>query len=205
MASATRRPDRVLVAHYFNPPYLLPLVEVVRHDGTSEQTVGEMVELLRRVGKTPVVIRKEAPGFVGNRLQAALFREAVSIVEQGIASAEDVDTVIRNGFGRRLAAAGIFEIWEIAGWDLVLTICEQLFPKIDSRTSVPLLLRQMVERGEIGTKAGKGFYEWTPESIKALQERIAQTLSTVARLSLARRERRGSSGSPNPEAVGENE
>jgi 3-hydroxybutyryl-CoA dehydrogenase len=180
LALATRRPEKVLVSHYFNPPYLLPLVELVRHDGTSDETVHIMFELLKKVGKTPVIVRKEAPGFIGNRLQAALFREALSIVEHGIASPADVDAVIKGGFGRRLAAAGVFEIWEIAGWDLILSICENLFPSLESTKSISPVLREKVTRGDLGTKTLRGFYEWTPESIDALRKRIAAILVAIA-------------------------
>jgi len=180
MASATRRPDRVLVTHYFNPPYLLPLVEIVRHEGTSEETVRTIDALLKKIGKTPVIVQKEVPGFIGNRLQAALFREALSIVQHGIATPQDVDTVVKNGFGRRLAAAGVFEIWEIAGWDLISAVCGNLFPDLEASTELPPVLREKVERGELGTRTGKGFYEWTPESALALKKRIAQMLSAIA-------------------------
>jgi len=180
LASVTRRPENVLVAHYFNPPYLLPLVEIVRHEKTSEQTVQTVYGLLKKIGKTPVIVQKEVPGFVGNRLQAALFREALAIVRDGIATPGDVDIVVKNGFGRRLAAAGVFEIWEIAGWDLISAICGNLFPNLDASTGIPPLLKGMVERGELGTKTGKGFYEWTPESTLALKKRIAQVLSKIA-------------------------
>ena len=180
LASATGRPGKVLVAHYFNPPYLLPLVEIVRHEKTSEETVQTMYGLLRKMGKTPVIVQKEVPGFIGNRLQTALFREALAIVRDGIATPADVDIVVKNGFGRRLAAAGVFEIWEIAGWDLISAICGNLFPELDASTEVPALLKGMVERGELGTKAGKGFYDWTPESIVALKRGIAQVLSKIA-------------------------
>jgi 3-hydroxybutyryl-CoA dehydrogenase len=181
LAAATRRPEKVLVAHYFNPPYLLPLVEIVRHEKTSEETVLTLHGLLVKIGKTPVIVQKEVPGFIGNRLQAALFREALSIVQNGIATAEDVDVVIKNGFGRRLAAAGVFEIWEIAGWDLISAICANLFPNLESSSQVPALLTDMVERGELGTKAGKGFYEWTPGSVQALKQSITRMLTTIAR------------------------
>ena len=113
LASVTQRPEKVLVAHYFNPPYLLPLVEIVRHKETSEETVKTIYDLLVKVGKKPAIVQKEVPGFVGNRLQLALLREALSIVEQGIATAQDVDIVVKNGFGRRFAAAGPFEILDI--------------------------------------------------------------------------------------------
>ena len=180
LASATRRPDKVLVTHYFNPPHLLPLVEVVRGDKTSDETVNTVYDLLTRVGKSPVIIQKEVPGFVGNRLQAALFREAISLVAKGVASPQDVDMVIKSGFGRRLAAAGVFEVWELAGWDLILTIAENLQPELESSPTVSPLLRERVERGELGTKTGKGFYEWTPDSAESLRERIAQVLTTLA-------------------------
>jgi 3-hydroxybutyryl-CoA dehydrogenase len=180
LASATGRPGNVVVAHYFNPPYLLPLVEIVRHETTSEETVRTLEALLRKIGKTPVILQKEAPGFIGNRLQAALFREALAIVQGGIASAEDVDIVVKNGFGRRLAAAGVFEVWEIAGWDLISAICDNLFPVLDASKGTPPLLKGMIERGELGTKTGKGFYEWTPQSTLDLKERIAAVLSKIA-------------------------
>jgi 3-hydroxybutyryl-CoA dehydrogenase len=180
LASVTRRPEKVLVAHYFNPPYLLPLVEVVRHVKTSEETVRTVSGLLAKIGKTPVIVQKEVPGFIGNRLQAALFREAMAIVRDGIATPEDVDVVVKNGFGRRLAAAGVFEIWEIAGWDLISAICDNLFPSLDASTGTPALLKEMIKRGELGTKTGKGFYEWTPGSVLALKKRIAQVLSRIA-------------------------
>ena len=99
LAAAAARPERLLVAHYFNPPYLIPLVEIVPGPDSSQETVMTLVRLLQHVGKKPVVLRKEATGFVGNRLQFALFREALAIVEQGIADPEAVDQVVRYGFG----------------------------------------------------------------------------------------------------------
>ncbi|HEX2280174.1 MAG TPA: 3-hydroxyacyl-CoA dehydrogenase family protein, partial [Thermomicrobiales bacterium] len=128
LAAATERPQRVIVTHYFNPPYLLPLVELVRGDKTSDETVETLRALFQSIGKRPAVVRKEAPGFVGNRLQMALLREALAIVDAGIASPQDVDTIIRSSFGRRLAVAGVFEVFEAAGWDLTLAVAEQLFP-----------------------------------------------------------------------------
>ncbi|MDF3042421.1 MAG: 3-hydroxyacyl-CoA dehydrogenase family protein, partial [Thermomicrobiales bacterium] len=128
LAAATNRPERVIVTHYFNPPYLLPLVELVRGDRTSDETVATMRALYEGIGKSPAVVQREAPGFVGNRLQMALLREALAIVDAGIASPRDVDTIIRTSFGRRLAVAGVFEVFEAAGWDLTLAVAEQLFP-----------------------------------------------------------------------------
>jgi 3-hydroxybutyryl-CoA dehydrogenase len=183
LALATRRPDKVLVAHYFNPPYLLPLVEIVRGQGTSDETVATIYDLMVKVGKAPALVQKEAPGFIGNRMQAALLREALSIVERGIASPRDVDIVIKNGFGRRLAAAGIFEVFEIAGWDLVLAILNYLQPDIESSTETSPLVKERVEQGELGIKTGTGFYRWTPESAEALKQTIAQALVNIAKWS----------------------
>jgi 3-hydroxybutyryl-CoA dehydrogenase len=182
LASSTRRPDKVLVTHYFNPPYLLPLVEIVRHDETSDETVSVIYDLLKKVGKSPAIVQKEAPGFVGNRLQMALFREALSIVEQGIAKPEDVDIVVKTGFGRRYAAAGPFEIWGLAGWDLILNIARYLLPDLESSTEMPPLLKSKVESGELGAKTNKGFYEWTHESAEALKQKMADMLVEIEKM-----------------------
>jgi 3-hydroxybutyryl-CoA dehydrogenase len=183
LAGATDRPDRVLVAHYFNPPHLLPLVELVRGEQTSDVTIASMHALYRGIGKRPAVVQREAPGFVGNRLQMALLREALAIVDAGIATPEDVDTIIKSSFGRRLAVAGVFEVFEAAGWDLTLAVASQLFPAIDRSDEPPPSLRQKVARGELGLKTGKGFYAWTPEEASALRQRISEGLAAIARLS----------------------
>jgi 3-hydroxybutyryl-CoA dehydrogenase len=181
LASATRRPDRVLVTHYFNPPFLVPLVEVVRGPETSDATVETVVPLLKGVGKCPVVVQKEAPGFIGNRLQLALVREALSIVAQGLATPEDVDLVVRTSLGRRWSVAGPFETSDAAGLDTVCAVAGQLFPAIESSPEVPALLQERVARGELGLKSGKGFYDWPPEAAEALRERIRQALIEIAR------------------------
>ena len=183
LAAATTRPERVLVAHYFNPPYLLPLVELVRGDRTADETVATMRALYEGIGKSPAVVQREVPGFVGNRLQMALLREALALVDAGVASPRDVDTIIRTSFGRRLAVAGVFEVFEAAGWDLTLAVADQLFPDIDRSTESPSNLREKVARGELGLKTGKGFYEWTPEEAAALRGRIGNALAAIARLS----------------------
>ena len=181
LADSTARPDRVAVAHYFNPPHFLPIVELVRGPETSDQTVETARDLLLRIGKRPALVNRQILGFIGNRLQSALFREALALVQEGVASAQDVDAVVKYGFGRRLAVAGPFEVWEQIGWDLVSTISSELFPEIDRSTEVPKVLRDKVEAGELGTKTGKGFYDWTPESAEALRLRISQALLNMPR------------------------
>ena len=183
LAAATRRPDKVVVAHYFNPPHLLPLVEVVRGEATSDETVMVVYDLMAKIGKKPALVQKEALGFIGNRIQAAILREALAIVDQGIATPEDVDIVVRNGFGRRLAVAGPFEVSEAAGLDVVARVMAQLFPAIDNSTEVSPFLAERVAQGDYGLKTGKGFFEWTPESAEALRQRIGRALIEIARWS----------------------
>ena len=135
---------------------------------------------LRHIGKRPALVRREVPGFVGNRLQAALIREALALVESGVAEPEDVDTVVKYGFGRRLAAAGPFEVFELNGWDLIANVMSTLFPDIDDSKTIPPVLQERVERGELGVKTGKGFYAWTPESGEALRLRVAEVLMQMS-------------------------
>lgn len=181
LAEVLAKPERLLVAHYFNPPYLIPLVEIVPGPRTSSQTITTMVKLLEKVGKHPVVLKQEATGFVGNRLQFALFREALAIVEQGIASPEAVDEVVKYGFGRRLAVAGPFEVFDLAGLDTILAVAAQIFPELaastDAAVQVPELLRRKVEQGLLGVKSGQGFHEWTPEKIAELKTRLTRALA----------------------------
>ena len=181
LAEVASRPDRLLVAHYFNPPYLIPLVEIVPGPDTSSQTVMAMVGVLEQVGKKPVVLRKEATGFVGNRLQFAMFREALAIVEAGIADPEAVDQVVRFGFGRRLAAAGPFEVFDLAGLDTILAVATQILPELDAPNptgqAVPALLSRKVAEGDLGVKSGRGFHEWTTDKADELRNRLIRALA----------------------------
>ena len=183
LASSTARPDKVLVANWWNPPFLLPLVEVVRGPDTSDETVETATAIFESVGKKAVVLSKESLGFIGNRMQFALLREALFIVDNGIASAEDVDTVVKTSFGRRLAVAGPFEVFDIAGWDTISKIIDQLFPDLDSTAGIPTSVSEMVSQGELGVKSGSGFYIWDNQSVGALRSRIASTLSMLESMS----------------------
>lgn len=182
MAAATTRPEQVLVAHYFNPPHLLPLVELVRGEKTSDATIAAMHALYTTIGKSPAIVQKEAPGFVGNRLQMALYREALAIVDAGIATPQDVDTIIHTGFGRRLSVAGVFQIFDAAGLDVTLAVADQLFPDIATTNTAPTLLRDKVSQGDLGIKSGRGFYDWPPDEAIALRTRIGNALAAIARL-----------------------
>jgi len=179
-------PDRVIGTHFWNPPYLIPLVEVVQGESTSPSTVRRTLDVLRDAGKLPVHVRKDVPGFVANRLQHALWREAMAIVQHGIADAETVDLCVKNSFGLRLAVMGPLETADLGGLDLALNIHEQILPFID-RTPGPLqILRDKVAAGELGMKSGQGFLPWTEDTARAAHARLGDHL--VAALS-ARAER----------------
>jgi 3-hydroxybutyryl-CoA dehydrogenase len=125
-------------------------------------------------------MQREAKGFIGNRLQLALVREALSIVNQGLATPEDVDLVVRTSIGRRWSVAGPFETLDAAGLDTLLAVAEELFPAIESSPDVPTFLRDLVAAGHFGHKTGQGFYEWTPETADAFRNRIRQALVEIA-------------------------
>jgi 3-hydroxyacyl-CoA dehydrogenase len=162
LAVALGHPERFLVTHYWNPPYIIPVVEVVPGEHTSAEAVQTAVTLLATVGKYPALVKKDAPGFVGNRLQHALRREAIAIVAEGIASPEDVDLIARLSFGLRLPVVGPLETVDLGGLDLTLAIQTYLLPELDRSTAPLPLVRDKVTRGELGAKAGKGFYDWSP-------------------------------------------
>ena len=183
LAPATKRPDKVVVANWWNPPYLLPLVEIVRGAQTSDHTIDTTAGLFTKLGKQPVVLQKESVGFIGNRMQFALLREAISVVEQGIATAEDVDLVVTSSFGRRLAVAGPFEVFDLAGWDTISHIIDQLFPLIESSPDSPALIKDKVDKGEFGVKSGKGFYNWSDDAVAELRGRVGRALAAIDRLS----------------------
>ena len=177
IGSVTRRPDRVLIAHYFNPPYLMPLVEIVRGKSTSDDSIDAVYNLMKAMGKSPIICQKEALGFIANRLQLVLWREAFNIVQRGIASPQDVDLAVKNSFGRRLGAVGPFELYEyIDGYDLTLQCEKYILPDMDTSNEPYPLLLEKIKKGELGAKTGKGFYDWTPEFTEAWRKKIIKTL-----------------------------
>ena len=176
IAAKVRRRERVVGTHFWNPPYLIPLVEVIGGRHTSAEVVDYTFDLLKTAGKHPVKVKKDVPGFVGNRLQHALWREAVSIVDQGIADAAAVDEVIKNSFGIGLPVLAPLETADMVGLDLTLQIHEHILRRIDRSMSPAALLRRKVERGELGLKTGRGFYEWDSEKVEQCRHRLLQHL-----------------------------
>ena len=176
LASATRRPGKVVAAHYISPTDLVRLVEIMGGEATTDETIATLYDLLVKTGKTPIVIQKETPGFIYTRLAMALGREALSIVQKGIANPEDVDTALKYMIGRRLAISGWFEMMDLAGWNVLTPVFETLLPEIDSSFDVLELLREKVAGNEVGVRSGKGFYDWTDEKAEDLRRRLTFNL-----------------------------
>ncbi len=176
MAVALNHPERFLVTHFWNPPYLIPVVEVMPGDVTSPEVVETTYKLLEDVGKYPVMVNNDVPGFVGNRLQHALRREAISIVAQGIASPEDVDLIAKFSFGLRLPVVGPLETVDLGGLDLTQAIQTYLLPELERSTEPLQLILDKVERGELGAKTGKGFYDWSPGRAEEVIQRRDEIL-----------------------------
>jgi 3-hydroxybutyryl-CoA dehydrogenase len=177
--SRLKHKHRALGTHWWNPPYLVPLVEVIRTQWTDATAVTQMTELLRAVGKTPVTVQKDVPGFVGNRLQHALWREAIALVQNGVCDAETVDTVVKASFGRRLAVLGPLENADLVGTDLTLAIHETVLPDIDTTRGPLPYLRGLAEQGSLGMKSGEGFRRWTPEQQQTLRKRVFDHLRAL--------------------------
>lgn len=171
VASLCSRPERVLTTHFWNPPHLMPLVEIVKGEKTSEAVAVGVRQLLEACGKVAVVVKKDRPGQLGNRLQMALWREAVNIVAEGIATAEDVDLAAKAGFGLRLPVYGIFEHADAVGLPMVLGIMEYVSKDLYNHPGAPTLLHDLAARGEHGAKVGKGFYDWSRKSIDEVKAR----------------------------------
>jgi len=173
--------QRIVGTHFWNPPHLIPLVEVVPGDKTVEETVETTYQLLLDVGKHPVKVKKDVPGFVANRLQHALWREAISIVENGIADAATVDECIKFGFGLRLPALGPMENADMVGNDLVLAIHDYILEHIESSGDPSPLLREKVANGELGFKSGQGFQQWSEEKAELSRNNLQQYLLKVVK------------------------
>jgi 3-hydroxybutyryl-CoA dehydrogenase len=177
IAAEAQHPERVVGTHFWNPPHLVPLVEVVQGNRTSEATVERTMALLAAAGKSPVHVRRDVPGFIGNRLQHALKREAIALVAEGVCDAAAVDRVVREGFGARLAVLGPLEQSDLVGLDLTLAIHQTLMPSLDRRAEPHPLLVRLVAEGKTGMKAGEGFYRWTPEHAAAVRRRLDNFLA----------------------------
>lgn len=174
-----RTGHRAMGTHWWNPPYLVPLVEVIKTPDTEPALAQRMFDLLASVGKTPAMVEKDVPGFIGNRLQHALWREAVALVADGVCDAETVDTVVKASFGRRLPVLGPLENADLVGIDLTLAIHETVLPSINATPGPSPYLQQLIDAGRLGMKSGEGFRSWTPEQQAELRARVLGHLKAM--------------------------
>ncbi len=176
--------ERIIGTHWWNPAPLIPLVEVVQSSSTSEATVQATMELLRSIGKRPAHVKRDLPGFVANRLQHALWREAIAMVADGICDAKTLDDCVKNSFGLRLAVLGPLENADLVGLDLTLDIHKTIIPELDRHDRPNELLEAYVAAGRLGFKSGRGFREWSEEDIRCLRAGLTDHLLAARRRKL---------------------
>jgi 3-hydroxybutyryl-CoA dehydrogenase len=173
--------ERVIGTHFWNPPHLVPLVEVIQNEKTSGEVVRRTMDLLRHAGKVPVHVRRDIPGFVGNRLQHAMKREAIALVAAGVCDAEEIDIVVREGFGARTAVLGPMEQSDLVGLDLALDIAEVLYAHLDRTAGPHPFLRDKVKAGKLGMKTGEGLRKWSAGEADAVRMRLSRFLAEQAK------------------------
>jgi 3-hydroxybutyryl-CoA dehydrogenase len=174
-----RTGHRAMGTHWWNPPFLVPLVEVIKTPRTDPAHARQMFDLLAGVGKTPAMVEKDVAGFIGNRLQHALWREAIALVADGVCDAQTVDTVVKASFGRRLPVLGPLENADLVGIDLTLTIHKTVLPAIDSTPGPSPYLDALIAAGKLGMKSGEGFRTWTAEQQAELRARVLAHLMAM--------------------------
>ena len=158
--SQAEKKDKLIITHWFNPPHIVPVVEVVLGKETSEETFQITFQVLNKIGKQPVRVLKEIPGFLVNRIQTAMFREVLSLLEQKVASPEDLDKAVRGSFGFRLGVVGVLETMDMAGLDLMYKGTKHLYKFIDNSVEPQSVLKEKIDKGELGLKTGKGFFSY---------------------------------------------
>jgi 3-hydroxyacyl-CoA dehydrogenase len=182
IAEGARVPERVLITHFFNPPHLVPLVEVLAHPAARPELVGAALALLRRIGSRPVLLRKEVPGLLANRLQAALAREALHLLDEGVADAADLDAAVTEGPGLRWPFLGPLAIADYGGLDVWQKVVENLAPELGRSMAAPAPLSERVRRGELGTKTARGIFSYRREEVPELVRARDRNLVRLVRL-----------------------
>lgn len=170
--------DKVLVAHPYNPPHMVPLVEVVPAESTSKEAVDAICELLVKAHRRPAMMNRPAPGFISNRIQHAMIREGLHMIQEGICSAEDIDNAIMYSFGPRYTSIGLFEHVDNAGLDLAINVENYLFADLGNETTAGQPVVDAVARGDLGRKTGKGLHDWTKKDIPDFLDRAAKPYLT---------------------------
>lgn len=171
--------NRMMGAHYFMPAEVVPLVEIVMGQNTDIKFAQEACELYKSINKKPVLVKKDIPGFLANRIQHALMREALSLVQEGIATPEDIDDAVKYSFGFRYAAVGPMTQKEISGWDGMVNAAKEIYPSLSNITTIPPKVAQLMSDGKTGMKAGEGFRKWTPEEIKEVSDSYSKRLKAA--------------------------
>ena len=180
ISTAVSDPSRVVGTHWFNPAHVVPGVEVIRGERTANETTDRTTALLERVGKTPIVVERDIRGFIGNRLQLAMAYEAFSLLDRGVADAETIDRAARSTFGFRLPASGVFEKVDQSGLDVQADVTEYLLPDLDRGTDPHEVLSALVREGNLGTKTGRGIYDWSDRDLDELNaERDRELLALL--------------------------
>ena len=179
IASGLKTANRMMGAHYFMPAEVVPLVEVVMGEKTELEFAEQACSLYKSIGKKPVLVKKDIPGFLANRIQHALMREALSLVQEGIASPEDIDDAVRYSFGFRYAAVGPMTQKEISGWDGMANAAKEIYPSLSNITTLPPKVVQLMSEGKTGMKSGEGFRKWTPEEIQQVSDSYSRRLKAA--------------------------
>ena len=202
IAERAINPERVLGTHWWNPPDLIPVVEVVPGQRTSGATADRVSALLEQLGKTPVRVHRDVPGFIGNRLQHALWREAIALVADGICDADTADLVARNTIGLRLARMGPLENADYVGLDLTLAIHDAVLPALNADGAASPLLRELVAQGDLGAKTGRGFLSWAPGARDTARRELAAHVAAQSPSRTARcADDKPAAGGPSPPAA----
>ncbi len=176
IAKGLKHPGRVAGLHFFMPAHLVPLVEVVSSPLTDAKVATGLVQLMKDLNKAPIWVKKDVPGFVGNRLQHAMMREALYLIADGVTDAEGIDTAVRYGFGFRFIACGPMMQKEMSGWDTHDLVASALYPHLHAEKGPPQLLKDLVAKGRTGMKAKAGMWDWTDDGIKKEKARIERAL-----------------------------
>ena len=182
ISEAVHKPERFCGMHWFNPPHLTPLVEIISGEKTSDTTVTDIYNLAIKIGRKPIKVYKDPSGFCVNRIQFAVFREALNIVEKGYASMEDVDNALRYGLGMRYAAIGIFQMADLGGLDVWSTISSYLWEDLSDAKTLPKMLEDLIEQRDYGVKSGRGFYDYSggrDDKVVAHRDRLLSAISEV--------------------------
>lgn len=176
LGRAVQQPERVVGMHWSNPPHLIPVIEIIRGERTSDAAVETTKRVVERLGMIPVLVRRDVPGFVENRILYAIMREALHLLEEAIASPEDIDTITKWGIGYKLAVIGPLELLDMAGLDIYQSVASYLNADLSSRRDVSPLVRQKVAAGQFGIKTGQGLFAYAPELVPELMQRRTRML-----------------------------